>query len=36
LGWTLVLLSLTGLWMWVKQQRQKAKERAALSQGSTS
>ncbi|HQR86759.1 MAG: hypothetical protein B7Y59_10835 [Burkholderiales bacterium 35-55-47] len=36
LGWTLVLLSLTGLWMWVKQQRQKAKERAALLQGSTS
>jgi hypothetical protein len=36
LGWTLVLLSLTGLWMWVKSQRQKAKERAALAQGVTS
>jgi hypothetical protein len=31
----LVLLSLTGLWMWVKQQRQKAKERVAIEQGAT-
>jgi hypothetical protein len=29
MGWVLVLLSLTGLWMWVKRERQNARERAA-------
>ncbi len=28
MGWILILLSLTGLWMWFKRERQKATERA--------
>ena len=30
MGWVLMLLSLTGLWMWFKRERQNACERAAL------
>ncbi len=30
MGWILVLLSLTGLWMWFKRERQKASERAGV------
>ena len=30
MGWVLTLLSLTGLWMWFKRERERARERAAL------